>query len=107
MTILLSDLCSPPCWVFQVYVLNSFQQFSTDLPILGFHPVIIENADKLSFELTSNSARITDKAFITIVEFEVNSKDNLFAFSIITGWNPSIGKSDENCWKHILGHGGS
>ena len=45
-----------------------FQQFSTDLPILGFHPVIVENAGKLSFELTSNSARTTDKAFITIVE---------------------------------------
>ena len=46
----------------------SFQQFSTDLPILGFYPVMVENTDKLSFELTSNSARITEKAFITIVD---------------------------------------
>ena len=55
-----------------------FQQFSSDLPIIGLHPIIIENANKLSFELTSNSARITDKVFLktvdSVVEKILNNK---------------------------------
>ena len=53
-----------------------FHPSAIDLPILGFHSVMVDNADKLSFELTSNTDRISEKAFITIVDSVLKKSGN-------------------------------